>query len=131
MGDPKSLAAEIEAVILRYFPRSTLGDAAYGADRQTNCAAEIAALQSRAFEDRALMEATEVHDQYGNDVERVLRDHLGTSCNLSGASQTEVAQHTARSILFALAEANRIAAFKRMDRTALAPNTTEGRTDRA
>lgn len=53
MAPDKSLAAEIEAVILRYFPRSPLGDAAYGANRQTNCAAEIAALQSRAFEDGA------------------------------------------------------------------------------
>lgn len=80
MGDAtKSLAAEIEAVILRYFPRSPLGDAAYGADRQTNCAAEIAALQSRegliAFAREIIGYAFDGMDADGADIQALALAH--------------------------------------------------------
>ncbi|GAA0271054.1 hypothetical protein LNAOJCKE_0891 [Methylorubrum aminovorans] len=134
----KSLAAGIEAVILRYFPRSPLGDAAYGADRQTNCAAEIAALQSRAFEDGArerLSDALAAYDAAGRDLtaaEAVHQDvcqrvgdepDIGEIMDRVGAEQACMRCSMAQGI----ARADLVSAV----RAALAPNSTEGRSDRA
>lgn len=128
----KSLAAEIEAVILRYFPRSPLGDAAYGADRQTNCAAEIAALQSRAFENGARPHVTEAlkREAQSQDFRRDLAERCYASLKvrlLKAAHKAFTGDDRAlRRLVHAIENPNPLRGSE-----ALAPISTEGRSDRA
>ncbi|BDL41076.1 hypothetical protein [Methylorubrum sp. GM97] len=155
MGDPKSLAAEIEAVSERErarliawlfrHPLSTqttidreMTADALMADFIAPRLAEIAALQSRAFEDGArkgLSDALAAYDAAERELataEAVYEETSGRMTETAGIDEI-MDRIGAEEACMRCSAAAGIAQAKLVEavRAALAPNTTEGGTDRA